>query len=239
MKGIQTLMFSALLAVPLAASAQFAVFDSASYQQLMQQVSSWRQQLQSMQLQLSQLQKTNAALTGTRGMQSLLRSSPQSLNYLPNNAQVLTAVSSGGGGTQYGSLGSAVTAQTVQNALMSATMLNGLSPQLAKLVTHDRSINATSQTISRAAYTEASARFASLTALITEIGAATDAKAIADLQARILGEQILLANDGAKLQTVAQIADADRAANEQSKREAIFVQHGNFATRFQPTPPAP
>ena len=239
MKVLRTLVLTTLLTGPVVAQAQFAVFDAASFQQLLQQVSAWRQQLQSMQLQLAQLQQTNAALTGTRGMQGLLRSSPQVLNYLPNNAQALSAVSGGGGGLQYGTMGGAVTVQTEQNAVIPRAMLNDLSPQLLKLVAHDRSLNATYQVISRAAYTEAGMRFASLSALINEIGSATDAKAIADLQARILGEQILLANDSTKLQSLAQIAAADHAANEQSKREAIFVNHGNFATRFQPTPPVP
>ena len=239
MKRFTMIAMTMVLIVPTMAQAQMAVFDGAAFQQLIQQVSAWRQQLQAMQMQLRQLQQTHSALTGTRGMQSLLRSSPQTLNYLPNDAQTLIAVSGGGGGAQYAGLGSEVTRQTTQNSVMTQAMLSRLSPQLSELVIRERMTHATHQILSRAAYTEASTRFNELTSLINEIGAATDAKAIADLQARNLGEQILLANDIAKLQSLAQIAAADQAVSQQSARESAFVNHGHFATRFQPIPPAP
>ena len=66
-----------------------------------------------------------------------------------------------------------------------------------------------------------------------------DAKAIAELQGRIGAEQAMLANDGLKLAALAQTASAEAAARSLSVREQVVANHGSFAARFQPTPPAP
>jgi type IV secretion system protein VirB5 len=87
------------------------------------------------------------------------------------------------------------------------------------------------------AYAEASARFAALAQLVAAIGAATDAKAVADLQARIAVEQAMLANEQAKLEVLFQAAEADRRVQAQQLKELAIAGHGEFAERFHPTPP--
>ena len=54
------------------AHAQFAVIDVASLAQLIQEYETLQQQLSTAQSQLSQAQSEYAAITGSRGMQSLL-----------------------------------------------------------------------------------------------------------------------------------------------------------------------
>jgi type IV secretion system protein VirB5 len=66
-----------------------------------------------------------------------------------------------------------------------------------------------------------------------------DAKASADLQARIGAEATMLANEQAKLSTLFQLAQSQQWANAQSLRERIVADHGQFVHRFEPTPPAP
>ena len=49
----------------------------------------------------------------------------------------------------------------------------------------------------------------------------------------------MLANEAVKLQSYAYAADAQRGAIDAKTREEIVHGHGSFASRFQPTPPAP
>jgi type IV secretion system protein VirB5 len=239
MKAIRILLLMIGLCSLDSAHAQLAVFDGASLQQLIQQMRAWQQQLQGMQLQLGQLQQTYAAMTGSRNMQSLLRESPLSLNYLPDSAASLGAVTGGGVGGTYGPLGQAVAAKAASNAMVNATQLSRLAPALSALIQAERSLAASGQVLPRAAYDQVSARFARLSSLIDQIGGATDPKAIADLQGRLQGEQTLLQNDAIKIAALAEIRSADQAAYTATTREAIVAAHGNFATRFQPTFPVP
>jgi type IV secretion system protein VirB5 len=95
------------------------------------------------------------------------------------------------------------------------------------------------QAVTRLAYAHSSDRFASLATLIERIGATPDAKAIAELQGRIGAEQAMLTNDGIKLAALAQSASAEAAARDLAVREQVIANHGAFASRFQPSPPAP
>jgi type IV secretion system protein VirB5 len=239
MKCIGKIAVALSLCAVSSAQAQLAVFDGASLQQLLQQVRAWQQQLQGMQLQLAQLEHTYAALTGTRNMQTLLRQTPQTLNYLPDSSLSLSAVTAGSDAGSYGALAQSVSAQAASNAVVTATQLSALSPTLAALIKTQRSSIAAGQVLPRVAYDQVSARFVHLSSLIDQIGNATDAKAIADLQGRIQGEETLLQNDAVKLAALAQITTADQAAAASVTREAVIAAHGNFATRFQPTLPVP
>ena len=78
-----------------------------------------------------------------------------------------------------------------------------------------------------------------MSTLIGQIGAAQDAKAIAELQGRIGAEQAMLANETIKLVALAQVGGADREARELARRESVLQNHGAFASRLQPAPPVP
>jgi len=72
--------------------------------------------------------------------------------------------------------------------------------------------------------------------LIDRIASAQDPKAIQDLQARIQAEQNMLTNEQTKLQALYQIAKADETSRSQRTREQIVSGHGDFGSRFLPSP---
>ena len=91
--------------------------------------------------------------------------------------------------------------------------------------------------MTREAYAQAGARFASLAQLVQAIGTATDAKAIADLQGRIAAEQAMLENEQAKLALLAQMAEAEGQLRAQQTRELVVAGHGSFESRLRPVLP--
>lgn len=237
-----TCLRAVCLALALAASdpagAMVPVIDAAALQQLLQQVTAWEQQLQGMRLQLGQLQQTRAALTGARGMDQLLPMTAAARNYLPADWAGLASLATGGAGADPG-LARAVRAQLEANSVLAAPDLAQLPQGLQSLLTAEREAVAAGQALTRTAYARSSDRFASLSTLIDRIRATPDAKAIAELQGRIEAEQAMLTNESVKLIALAQVADAERAARELTRRELVVQGHGVFGARLRPVPPVP
>jgi type IV secretion system protein VirB5 len=221
-----------------AAYATMPVIDVAAITQLLQEIMAWDEQLQGMRAQLSQLQQTTSALTGPRGMEQLLPQTPAARNYLPADWISLANVVESPGGADP-TLSRAARAQRDANAILQNTALSRLSPSLQSMLLGERDAVAVSQVATRTAYARSSDRFASLSTLISQIRAAPDAKAIAELQSRIEAEQAMLANEHIKLLALAQATDAERGARDLARREAALQNHGAFGGRFQPVPPVP
>lgn len=236
--GAPAVCFVLLHAMSGVANAAMPVIDVAAIARLGQEVSAWDEQLQGMRLQLGQLQRTTSALTGSRGMDQLLRQTPAARNYLPADWAGLTAVTGGGGGVDP-ALARAARAQRDLNAILPAAALARLPPSLQSMLRGERDTIAATQAATRAAYAHSSERFASLSTLIDQIRATPDAKAIAELQSRIEAEQAMLANETAKLAALAQVTDAERGARDLMRRELALQSHGAFGSRFQPVPPVP
>jgi type IV secretion system protein VirB5 len=226
-----------MLATSGAANATMPVIDVAAITQLLQQIMAWDEQLQGMRAQLGQLRQTTSALTGGRGMEQLLRVTPAARNYLPNDWAGLANIAAAGAGDP--ALARIARAQKAANAILPAAAVARLPQPLQSLLAGERDAVAAGQTVTRAAYSRSSERFASLTTLIDQIRAAPDAKAIADLQGRIEAEQAMLTNESIKLAALAQITDSERAARELARREVVLQSHGAFGARFQPVPPVP
>ena len=226
------LAFLLLGAAP-AAHAQWAVSDVSAIAQLMQQVQTLDQALTTARGQLSEAQQEFQAITGTRGMQNLLSGTVR--NYLPGNIADLTAalsqVNSG-----YSGLSTAIQAAVRANAILTPQQLASLAPDQQARISAWRSTIALLQGITSAALSNSSGRFASLQQLIGAIGGASDQKAVLDLQARIGAEAGMLQNEQTKLQSLYQAAQAQQWANRQQDREAAIAGHGQFASRFEPTP---
>jgi len=220
------------------ANATIPVIDVAAVRQLIQDAISWQHQLQAMQAQLAQLQQTRTALTGSRGMEQLLRQTVADRNYLPADWAGLGSLANGGT-RGYPEIATRIQALLKSNARLTDADLAKLSPDARTALVSARESASTNEALTQVAYERSSTRFASLGQLIERIGAAGDAKAIADLQGRIAAEQAMLENEAVKLQSLAYSADATRASAEVSRREAVIRGHGSFATRFQPTLPAP
>lgn len=220
------------LAAP-AARAQFAVIDVAAVTQLVTEVQNVEQALSVARDQFAQAQAQFQSMTGDRGMERLLAGTDR--NYLPADWQQLTAALNDTS-PAYAALSAAIRQAIAQDAVLTPQQIATLSPDGRQQLTDDRDTAALLQSLSRQALANASGRFASLQQLVEAIGAATDQKAILDLNARIGAEQAMLENERTKLAMLVAAAQAQRWADEEQARERAIAAQGEFATRFQPTP---
>jgi len=221
------------LAVTPIAHAQFAVVDIGAITQLITQARTLQQQLLTARDSLAQVQAEYRATTGRRGMERLLAATPR--NYLPANwAELETAVQTPAG--TYGALSGSALAALNQNAVLSPRQLAGLPEGDRQQLESSRRLAATRQAITHAALTMTSSRFAALQQLIDVLPAATDQKAVLDLQARVAAENAMLQNEQTKLQALYQAIEAQDRVGEQQLRERVIADHGQFASRFRPSP---
>lgn len=224
----------ASIAIAPAARAQWAVIDVPAIAQLIQEVQTMQQQLATARNQLQSAQQALQAMTGSRGMQTLL--SGVTRNYLPadwtqiNNA--LQGQSLGG----YSAFSADVRTATAANAVLSPQRLAMLSASDQQQIQAARQSSATQQALSHAALANASNRFAGIQSLIAAIATATDQKAILELQARISGELGMLQNEQTKMQVLYQATQAQESVMRQQAQERAIQEQGSFATRFQPIP---
>lgn len=77
------------------------------------------------------------------------------------------------------------------------------------------------QATAESGYNEAGQRFEKLQALVDKVDAAGDAKAIADLNARIAAEQVMMQNEQVKLSQMKQMQEAQELAAQQQAREVV------------------
>jgi type IV secretion system protein VirB5 len=200
------------------AHAQFAVVDVGAIAKLTEEVLLLQRQLQEAQVQLQ-------AITGRRGMESLLTGSDR--NYLPSNWQQLVEVLQGAQGT-YGELAGEVRAMSESNAVLTDAQMSGLSAAERREVQAGRQSAAVLQALSHQALSNTSERFAALQKLIDAIGRADDQKAILDLQARVQAEQVMLTNEHSKLQLFYQAVQAEELARQQRAREKAIAGIGSL-----------
>ena len=207
------------------AHAQIPVTDVGAIFQLVTQVQTLAQQLQTIQNQLAQARQEYQSITGPRGMQNLL--SGTNRNYLPTTWAQLQGTLNGASGT-YGALSMSIQTLMAGNSVLSAANLAAMSPVERNAIQARRQSAALRQAVSQQALSTTSNRFASLQQLINAIPAATDQKAILELQARIGAEQGMLQNEHTKLQMLLQAAQADEAAQRQRLREQAIADGGNL-----------
>jgi type IV secretion system protein VirB5 len=224
----------ALLLLAPVARAQFAVIDVASVAQLLEQAQTLGQQLESARAQLTQAQAQYQAMTGTRGMQSLLNDTVR--NYLPVNSAQVSSVLQGGSGSSP-ALAAAFQSNLSGNAVLSNSQLAALGADERAQIASARNSVALLQAVAQDALSNSSSRFSAIQQLIDAIPSAQDQKGILDLQARIGAEQGMLQNEQTKLQVLYQVAMAQQWTTEEQGRERILAAHGRFATRFEPVAP--
>jgi type IV secretion system protein VirB5 len=215
------------------ARAQFAVIDVASVAQLVSEVKTLQQQLTTAQADLAQAQTSYRSTVGDRGMEQLLAGTVR--NYLPPNWSGLQSAFQSAN-SSYPALTGDFNAALSSNAVLSTQQLAGLSPAANQQMQSGRQSVALLQAVSHQALATTSNRFTSLQQLIDAIARAGDQKSALDLHARIGAENGMLQNEQTKLQVLYQSAQAEQWANEQRAREQVIAGHGQFATRFQPTP---
>jgi type IV secretion system protein VirB5 len=207
------------------AHAQWAVVDVGAIAQLVQQLQTLQQQLDTARNQLSQQRAHYAAITGARGMQSLLRGANR--NYLPQDWAALVAAAQGAQGA-YGALAREIDAATRANAVLSAAQIAALSPAERADIESTRRTTALMQGLARQALQATSNRFASIEQLIDAIANANDEKAVLDLQARIGAEAVMLTNEQSKLDVLRQAAHAESEAQRQRLLERAINDIGSL-----------
>lgn len=224
-----------LVLVAPVAHAQFAVIDVAALNQLIAQAQQLEQQLATARSQLSQAQAEFQAMTGSRGMQSLLAGTVR--NYLPPDWTTLQGVLQGTGTAgAYPALASDLARATSANAVLSAQQLAALSAVAGQSLQAGRQSSALLQSLAHEALANSSQRFSALQRLIDTIGSANDQKSILELEARIAAEGGMLENERTKLDDLYQSTQAEQWVNAQRTREQIVAGHGQFTGRFQPQP---
>jgi type IV secretion system protein VirB5 len=221
------------LAVHSPAEAQFAVIDVGAITQLITEVQTLQTALDTARSQLTQAQEQYVALTGARGMDQLLAGIQR--NYLPTTWAELQGAMGPGSGS-YPALSASVTATVGSNAILTAAELATLPADVQQSIRQQRAVVALSQGLARQELVNTSARFASLQQLIAALGRAADPKAVLDLQARILTENAMLLNEQSKLQSLQRVTRSEQDASRQQRLERALAGHGEFATRFQPSP---
>jgi type IV secretion system protein VirB5 len=199
------------------AKAQWAVVDVGAIAQLIQQLAKMEQAIQTAENQLAQAQAQYQSMTGNRGMQNLL--SGVNRNYLVSDFNQLASALSLG-----------IQSHIMTNAVLTPAQVAALSPSEQQVLTNARTNPALLQTASQQAYSNASARFASIQQLINAIPAATDQKGILELQARISAENGMLQNESTKLNVLYQAAQAQEWARRQSASEQIVASVGSLRT---------
>jgi type IV secretion system protein VirB5 len=223
---------AASLAATPAARAQWAVVDVGAIAQLAQQVKTMEQGVTIAQVQLQEARQVLSSMTGDRGMERLVSGTTR--NYLPSNwTQLAAAMQDSGAHT---GLPADVQSAVAANAVLPPQQLAALPPAEQQQIRAERLTVATQQAISRAALANASSRFADIQSLIAAIPKAGDQKGILDLQARISAELGMLQNEQTKLQVLYQATEAQQSSTRQQAAEWAIAGHGQFATRFQPTP---
>jgi len=208
-----------------AAHAQFAVIDVASVAQLIQQVQLMQQTLTDAENTLNQARQQYQAITGNRGMQSLLSGIDR--NYLPTSTAQLSAVASGTSAS-YAPLAMLVQGLISTNAILTPAQVSALSPAEQSQVVAARQNAALLQGVAGTGLATTSTRFSILQQLIAAIPTATDEKGALDLHSRIAAEQTMLANDESKLQALYRTAQAQEWSREQRAREQAIADIGSF-----------
>ncbi|WEF31466.1 P-type DNA transfer protein VirB5 [Pseudoduganella chitinolytica] len=178
------------------------------------------QQYQELQNQYNQAVRTFNSMSGVRGMESLVNN-PALRRYLPNEwNQAMNLLTAPGSYTQL---------RTNVNSIKSGaefmdigdTSLDPGSDAGRSFVASQNQV-ALNRALSEEGYKQASDRIAAIQTLIGRLGSTPDAKDVADLQARIQGEQAMVQNELVKLSALAQLQQAQRDIQQQRSREIIM-----------------
>lgn len=204
------------------AHAGIPVIDTTNLAQQIQQVAAWvqqysqmAQQIQQYATQIQQLQDEYTSLNGIRGMGNLVNNAG-SRKYLPDEWS--TILSQGVG--QW---------ESIRNAAkvfdLGETNLSG-SSDAAKSYEQVAKQAAINRASAEEAYKTASQRFSDIQVLLDKVNDAPDAKDIADLQARVQAEQVMMQNEANKLAMLQQLALAQRDLQMQQNVEINLKARG-------------
>lgn len=218
-KYIATIVFAFSALGSNAAHAGIPVIDVAALAQAIQQVMAWGQQYQQMVQQYQQmlqqyqqLQQTYNSLNGIRNLGDVMNN-PALKGIVPTDVgTVYTAINQAGAGSLSG----------VAQGIRTASKLYNCEDRTGADKTNCEailSINAQSQAYEKNAMQIATDRVSQIQSLQSLINTTTDPKAIAELQARIAGEQAQIQNDANRLAVMKSMAETQMQAAEQARKE--------------------
>ena len=189
------------------------VFDGAAAANAVQNLVKWAEQLKQMQSQLDQAKQLYASMNGIRGMGSILNN-PELRNYLPADWQkVYDSVKTGG----YNGLTDAAKAIRDNNQVYDNCAHQTGSAQA--ICYRQAAQSAQYKDFVGQALASSQKRLNQIQSLMNTINTTTDAKAIAELQARISSEQATIANEATQMQLFKMMADAEQQLVSQQQRE--------------------
>ena len=211
------IVVAALLTVTATAShAQgIPVIDVANLVQTVQQVVNDLTKINNQIQQITQLQTQITSMNGMR-MLGTVANNPSLRNYVPANAYtVVNAITSSG----YGGLNS--TAKGLRDAGMIYNCLDlaGAARTACQAALAQPYQN---KGLLQDAMTAASGRLAQISALMGQIDATTDQKAVQEIQARIGAENALLAHEASQVQMLQGMADSEERIARSRDRERQY-----------------
>jgi type IV secretion system protein VirB5 len=217
MKLVRRLSLAACIAaaVPAAHAQGIPVIDIANLIQTIQQVMSDVTKIENQVQQIAELQNQLKAMTGARNLGAVSNSAALQ-NYIPAQAsKYLDAVDA----TGYAGL--TPTAKTLRDAAMvyncldlAGTAKTWCQAALAQPYQHKGLLHD--------AMKSAAGRLSQITALMTQIDATTDQKAVLEIQARIGAENAMLAHEMSQIQMMQGMADSEERIARSQDRERQY-----------------
>ncbi|OAI10742.1 hypothetical protein A1359_15915 [Methylomonas lenta] len=200
-----------------------------------EQLTTLTNQLQQLQQTYQMVTSTYNGMTGNRGFGAVQPITNAARNYLPQGSQDLVDVIDGASVT-YNTMSGQVQNFTNQNAILSPEAIANLNMNAnqLKLFTQRRKNNAAIQATATQSMDAASQRFSYIQQLMDKVNQTQDPKGIAEVNARIAGEQAMLQNDQIKMQQLYASLQNQEQVNQQQLRELAVQQVGSTSTLVQP-----
>jgi type IV secretion system protein VirB5 len=216
MKPRPLILATALTCAALHANAQLIVNDPLTLAQAVKQVTAWQQQYVQMKAQID-------AMTGNRGMATLL---PRLTPALPADwAQSMTSLTS--------------LAQQIRQsqAVLTPAQAAYLTADMQRFVAQAQNLSAANQAMAQTAYNDAAARQSRLQTLTATLATTKDPKAAYDLANLIAIEHAALQRDQNQLEAAASGAAAQERAQRQMKNEMRAAMAGTVIPKIDTSLP--
>lgn len=226
-KFIAASFVAATLSLPLPSMAGgIPVIDVAAIAEAVKTLIQLEKQFSELQEQTGLTEEQLRSMTGSRSMADLVND-PESRFYIPAEYQDVLKLTAGINGGDYDGL-----QNRIENLLEAATLLDiDDSPYEPDSVegqayVADQNQIALNSALAEAAYDEANRRTENLQILLDKVNDAEDPKDIADLNARIAAEQLMLTNEQNKLLALQQSQSAYWERQSQRRKEGSIKALG-------------
>lgn len=203
---------TAAIAIIAPVQAAFPVIDFANLAQAQNQIAAWKQQYEQMSAQYKQLERQYAAVTGSRNL-GQIANNPALRDIVPQNlSELYSSV------LQRGSFGLSVHGRAIRQLTKIYDCENRHGQDQ---VTCQATLNTTAQlqALGENAMAIVNQRVTQIQSLQNQINNTQDAKAIAELQARLQVETTQVSNDANRLTVMALLSETSERTAQQALRE--------------------